>query len=172
MQSIAPFSDPEMVAQTANNLYNGKKSSGAPLYTEGMTDIQKGEAILGEVYDLFKPGGITSIESLSKADNKVMTGLRMAVGQRPYKVDVGEQFKYMAYDAGKIISDAKRLGYDRETNTWTNEDNREVYEEALMKLSDDYMAALRLGADADALIEAMQKARINNDDRYLIRVGR
>ena len=171
-QTVAPFSDPEMVAQTFNNLINGTKSNGAPLYTEGMTDVQKGEAIIEEVYDLFKPGGITSIETLSKADNKVKTGLLMSIGQRPYKVDIGEQFKYKAYDAGKIISDAKRLGYDRDTNTWTNEDNRQVYEEALMKLSDDYMAAVRLGVNTDALIEAMQKARINNDDRYLIRVGR
>jgi len=172
MQSVAPFSDPEMVAQTANNLINGKKSNGAPLYTEGMTDVQKGEAIIGEVYDLFKPGGITSVETLSKADNKVKTGLLMAIGQRPYKVDVGQQFKFKAYDAGKIISDSKRIGFDKETNTWTNEDTRQVYKEALMQLSDDYMAAVRLGADTDALIEAMQKARINNDDRYLIRIGR
>lgn len=172
MQSVAPFSDPEMVAQTANNLINGKKSNGAPLYTEGMTDVQKGEAIIEEVYDLFKPGGITSIETLSKADNKVKTGLLMAIGQRPYKVDVGQQFKFKAYDAGKIISDSKRIGYDKETKTWTNEKNKGVYEEALKKLSDDYMAAVRLGVPSDALIEAMQKARINNDDRYLIRVGR
>ena len=41
-----------------------------------------------------------------------------------------------------------------------------------MGLSDYYMAAVRLGVDTDALIKAMQKARINNDDRYLIRVGR
>ena len=39
------------------------------------------------MYDLFKPGGITSIETLSKADNKVKTGILMAIGQRPYKVD-------------------------------------------------------------------------------------
>ena len=54
-QTVAPFSDPEMVAQTFNNLINGTKSNGAPLYTEGMTDVQKGEAIIEEVYDLFKP---------------------------------------------------------------------------------------------------------------------
>jgi hypothetical protein len=169
MQGVAPFSDPEMVAQTANNLYNGKKSNGAPLYTEGMTEYQKGEAIIEEVYDLFKPGGITSIETLSKADNKVKTGLLMAIGQRPYKVDVGQQFKFKAYDAGKIIGDSKRIGFDKETNTWTNEENKGVYEEALKKLSDDYMAAVRLGVPSDALIEAMQQARINNDDRYTIR---
>ena len=46
LQTVAPFSDPEMVAQTGNNLYNGKKSSGAPLYTEGMSDVEKGEAII------------------------------------------------------------------------------------------------------------------------------
>ncbi len=91
MQTVAPFSDPEMVAQTGNNLYNGKKSSGAPLYTEGMSDAEKGEAIINEVYDLFKPGGITSMETLAKADNKIVTGILMSIGQRPYKVDFNEQ---------------------------------------------------------------------------------
>ena len=114
-QTVAPFSDPEMVAQTFNNLINGTKSNGAPLYTEGMTDVQKGEAIIEEVYDLFKPGAITSMETLAKADNKIITGILMSIGQRPYKVDFNEQFKYRAYDAGKIISDAKRVGYDRDT---------------------------------------------------------
>lgn len=169
MQGVAPFSDPEMVAQTGNNLLNGTKSNGAPLYTEGMTDYQKGEAIIKEVYDLFKPGGITSVETLMKADNKVKTGILMAIGQRPYQVKIDQQFKFKAYDAGKIISDSKRLGFDKETGTWTNENNRQVYDETLKKLSGDYMAAVRLGVSSDTLIEAMQKARINNDDRYIIR---
>ena len=169
MQTVAPFSDPEMVAQTGNNLYNGKKSSGAPLYTEGMTDAEKGEAIINEVYDLFKPGGITSIETLAKADNKIVTGILMSIGQRPYKIDFNEQFRYKAYDAGKIISDAKRLGYDKETNTWANEGNKQKYDEAIKNLSDDYMSAVRLGVPSESLIESMQKARINNDDRFIIR---
>ena len=93
----------------------------------------------------------------------------MAIGQRPYQVKIDQQFKFKAYDAGKIISDSKRLGFDKETGTWTNENNRQVYDETLKKLSDDYMAAVRLGVSSDTLIEAMQKARINNDDRYIIR---
>ncbi len=159
MQTVAPFSDPEMVAQTGNNLYNGKKSSGAPLYTEGMSDAEKGEAIINEVYDLFKPGGITSMETLAKADNKIVTGILMSIGQRPYKVDFNEQFRYKAYDAGKIISDAKRLGYDKETNTWTNEGNKQKYDEAIKKLSDDYMSAVRLGISSESLIESNAKAK-------------
>jgi len=99
----------------------------------------------------------------------VKTGILMAIGQRPYKVDFGDQFKYKAYDAGKIISDAKRLGYDKEAQTWTNEGNKQKYDEAIKNLSDDYMSAVRLGVSSESLIESMQKARINNDDRFIIR---
>ena len=159
-QTVGPFADPEMVAQTVNNLYNGKKTSGAPLYTEGMTQVEKGEAILGEFYDLFKPGAITSAETIAKSNNKVRDGVLMSIGQRPYSVNIADQFKYRAYDAAKVINDAKKR------------ENNELYEESLMELSELYMSASRLGVPPDTLVELMKNARINNEDRTIIRKGK
>ena len=148
LQSVKPFADEEMVFATGNRLYNNKKKSGAPLTNEGMTADERYMAYAEEVYDLFKPGLFTSIESMSKSDAPMRDLPLMATGNRPYTVDFGEQFGYKLYDISKQLSEAKRMG------------NQAKYDETIAQLGEYYFAASRLGVPTRDLQEAMKKGRI------------
>lgn len=149
IQTVKPFADEEMVFATANRLYNNKKKSGAPLTNDGMTPNERYMAYAEEVYDLFKPGLFTSIETLAKSDNVARDLPLMATGNRPYTVNFGEQFGYKLYDISKQLSDAKRM------------DNQQKYDETLDQLGEFYFAAARLGVPTRDLRASMKNARIS-----------
>ena len=157
VQSIKPFADEEMVFATVNRLYNNKKKSGAPLTSEGMTADEKYMAYAEEVYDLFKPGLFTSVETLGKSDNIARDLPLMATGNRPYTVDFSEQFGYRLYDISKQLSEAKRM------------ENQQKYDETLNQLGEFYFAAARLGVPTRDLQAAMKKGRIPKQAQNLMR---
>ena len=157
-EAVGPFADPEMVANTLNNVLNNKKSSGAPLTTPGMTDVDKGLAYANEFYDLFKPGLFNSVKTFRQSENKVRDGLLMMVGNRPYSVDINKQFGYKSYDLSRTIRDAEKEG------------NTDLYNESIKEMSELYMAAIRLGVPSKDLVENMKG--ITKDNRYKIRTGK
>jgi mRNA-degrading endonuclease RelE of RelBE toxin-antitoxin system len=157
-ESIGPFAEPEMVANTVNNLYNGKKNSGAPLYPEGATDSQKADAIIKEFYDLYKPGLFSSIKTMRQSESKVRDGLLMMVGMRPYTVDIEKTFRYKTYDLAKKIRSAEK------------NENIDLYNESIKEMSDLYMAAIRLGVPSEDLVKDMRA--ISKDNKYKIRTGK
>ena len=157
-EAVGPFADPEMVANTLNNVINNKKTSGAPLTTPGMTDVDKGLAYAKEFYDLFKPGLFNSIKTFRQSENKIRDGFLMMIGNRPYSIDINEQFGYKSYNLSKTIRDAKK------------EENIELYNESIQEMSELYMAAIRLGVPSEDLVKNMKG--INKDDQYKIRTGK
>lgn len=157
-ESIGPFAEPEMVANTVNNLYNKKKNSGAPLYPDGATDSQKADAIIKEFYDLYKPGLFSSIKTMRQSESKVRDGLLMMVGMRPYTVDIEKTFRYKTYDLAKKIRSAEK------------NENIDLYNESIKEMSDLYMAAVRLGVPSEDLVKDMRA--ISKDNKYKIRTGK
>lgn len=179
---LSPFIEPEMSFKIGLDLYNNENDFGSRIYNpmdgfgNQMLDAMK--------YTLqkTKPSTIDFIQRVYSREDK-QNEIAAAFGGRGYKVDVPKSFSFKLKAAEELF-DANRdqlnkIKFSKDATDDEKNEAQKQYEERTTRiikmLSEDYHAAIRLGAPMNKLDEAIDRKKFfqgyNKDVKNQIKSG-
>lgn len=179
---LSPFLEPEMSFKIALNLYNNENDFGSRIYNP-MDDMgDKTLDAMGFVIKKAKPSTIDFIQRIYSREDK-QNEISAAFGGRGYSIDVTKNFSFKLKAAEELF-DANRdalnkIKYSPESSQEQIDEAEKKFEErtnrVIKMLSEDYHAAIRLGAKIEGLDEVIGRKKFfqgyNKDVKNQIKSG-
>lgn len=161
---LSPFMELEMTFKTALNVYNNKNDFDSRIYNPVDESGDKMLDVMEYVIKKSSPSTIDFIKRVYKKEDKA-NELAALFGGRGYDVDIPKNFSFKL-KAAEDLFDANRDALNKiKFNKESTEDDIQKaqlkFEERTNKivkmLSEDYKAAIRLGAKIESLDETLDK---------------
>ena len=161
---LGPFGEEEMTFETFRQIQNNDNGRGGNVYPPDGTIGDKAKSIIGFAWKKLQPSTIGFIDRMISRDNKANEVAAM-FGGRGYDLDVSKAFSIKIYQAEEVLATINHDFFQAISKAKTDEEKVRIGQEAdkrknrlLTTLREDYLSAIRLGADQETLDKRLEKA--------------
>lgn len=157
IQLVAPFLDTEITAGMINSLINNEDVYGRPIFNSEDDATPMAADIAKYIGKTIEPGTSSWLRRMATGGDE--TGEIKALAYRTYKVDIEQQFTFKMRDykerEDKIQQIYKKEYYSKDSSPETRKERLEnsqgKLDNLILEMHEDYEAAIRLGADPQAI---------------------
>ena len=168
IESVQPFAETDITANTILELKTNKKASGGRIYNPDDLKNDTSKFMTDVLGHLFKPAVPGTIRSANKMYDKATEEggaqlLKYLLGFEEVTIDVVESMQYRMYDFRRRLADARATGVQAEDETQLQAAIRRAERETLVArdIREMYFDAIFLGANPDLMDPLFVKSKDN-----------